>query len=105
MIAAVLFDLYETLVTERDVAVPRASKLGETLGLDDKAFRAAWKLQRPRIVNIGDHDVEELIGAQRAGLRAARVDWFVKPVADHPAFATVPCISKPHDLLELVSAA
>ena len=223
MIAAVLFDLYQTLVTERDVAVPRASGLGETLGLDDRTYRAAWRLQRPRIVRghvtfrealmdigmqlhvpldpavvervcdervqakrtvfaridpavvaltrqlhqqriglavlsncfaedveawpgcalapqfacttfsfaiglakpdpdiylqtarrlgvdpadalfVGDNAVEELLGAERAGLRAARVDWFVKPAADHPVFATVPCVSTAHDLLDLVSA-
>jgi putative hydrolase of the HAD superfamily len=50
MIAAVLFDLYETLVTERHAAPGRASSLGERLGLDAAAFRRAWKPQRSRVI-------------------------------------------------------
>ena len=47
---AILFDLYETLVTERDSSPARASSLGSRLGIDAKAFRAAWKPQRRRII-------------------------------------------------------
>jgi putative hydrolase of the HAD superfamily len=50
MIAAVLFDLYETLVTERHAAPVRASSLGKRLGLDTAAFRRAWKPQRCRVI-------------------------------------------------------
>lgn len=50
MIAGVLFDLYETLVTERHATPARASSLGERLGLDAVAFRKAWKRQRARII-------------------------------------------------------
>jgi putative hydrolase of the HAD superfamily len=50
MTAAVLFDLYETLVTEREGTPARASGLGERLGIDAVAFRNAWKRQRHRIV-------------------------------------------------------
>jgi putative hydrolase of the HAD superfamily len=50
MIAAVLFDLYETLVTERDATPVRASSLGARLGLDAVAFRKAWKPQRSRVI-------------------------------------------------------
>jgi putative hydrolase of the HAD superfamily len=50
MIAGVLFDLYETLVTERHATPARASSLGERLGLDATAFRKAWKPQRGRII-------------------------------------------------------
>jgi putative hydrolase of the HAD superfamily len=50
MTAAVLFDLYETLVTERDTAPVRASSLGPRLGLDATAFRKAWKPQRARVI-------------------------------------------------------
>jgi putative hydrolase of the HAD superfamily len=49
-IAAILFDLYETLVTERHAPSARASSLGKRLGLDDKAFRMAWKPQRLRVI-------------------------------------------------------
>lgn len=45
-----LFDLYETLVTERGIAPVRASSLGERLGLDAAAFRLAWKPQRIRVL-------------------------------------------------------
>jgi HAD superfamily hydrolase (TIGR01509 family) len=50
MIAAVLFDLYETLVTERGTTPVRASSLGERLGLDGAAFRKMWKPQRSRVI-------------------------------------------------------
>jgi putative hydrolase of the HAD superfamily len=50
MITAVLFDLFETLISESGLQPTRASKLGETLGLDREAFRAEWKTRRPRIV-------------------------------------------------------
>ena len=47
MITAVLFDLFETLVTESVVPPSRAGSLGEALGLDPVAFRAEWKARRP----------------------------------------------------------
>ncbi len=50
MIKAVLFDLFETLITEARVQPTRASRLGETLGLEQEAFRVAWKARRPRVV-------------------------------------------------------
>ena len=50
MIKAVLFDLFETLVTERHLTPVRASSLGERLGLDSTAFRARWRSQRPRVL-------------------------------------------------------
>ena len=50
MATAVLFDLYETLVTERDTVQTRAGSLGEALGLDPKLYRPRWKALRPRVV-------------------------------------------------------
>jgi HAD superfamily hydrolase (TIGR01509 family) len=50
MIKAVLFDLYETLITESHVAPTRASSLGHALGLERQAYRAEWRARRPRIV-------------------------------------------------------
>jgi HAD superfamily hydrolase (TIGR01509 family) len=50
MISAVLFDLYETLVTERATSPTRASSLGERLGIDAAVFRKAWKPQRARVI-------------------------------------------------------
>jgi FMN phosphatase YigB (HAD superfamily) len=49
-IRAVLFDLYETLVTERDTPPTRASSLGTRFGLDATQFRKAWKPHRPKVV-------------------------------------------------------
>lgn len=50
MIKAVLFDLFETLITESPVQPTRASSLGDTLGLQQEAFRIEWKARRPRVV-------------------------------------------------------
>jgi HAD superfamily hydrolase (TIGR01509 family) len=50
MIAAVLFDLFETLVSESETRPARASSLGEALGLDPVAFRTEWKAHRPLVV-------------------------------------------------------
>jgi HAD superfamily hydrolase (TIGR01509 family) len=50
MIEAVVFDLYETLITETHAQPTRASSLGPALGLDPKTYRPEWKARRPRIV-------------------------------------------------------
>jgi putative hydrolase of the HAD superfamily len=50
MVEAVVFDLFETLVTESGVGPVRASTLGEALGLEREAFRAEWKLRRHQVV-------------------------------------------------------
>jgi putative hydrolase of the HAD superfamily len=48
MVKAILFDLYETLVTQSGVDVPRAGALGVTFGLDPTAYRRQWKQLRPQ---------------------------------------------------------
>jgi putative hydrolase of the HAD superfamily len=50
MVAAVLFDLYETLVTETGIRPTRASSLAAALGVEREAYRREWKARRPRIV-------------------------------------------------------
>lgn len=50
MIKAVLFDLFETLITESHVRPTRASSLAAALGLEREAYRAEWKARRPRIM-------------------------------------------------------
>jgi len=50
MFKAVVFDLYETLVTQSGTAVPRAGALGESLGLDATAYRREWKQLRPLVL-------------------------------------------------------
>lgn len=50
MIEAVLFDLFETLITESPAQPTRASSLGDPLGLEQEAFRVEWKVRRPRVI-------------------------------------------------------
>jgi putative hydrolase of the HAD superfamily len=50
MIEAVLFDLFETLVTERVLPVRRAGSLAAELGLDEAAYKREWRSRRPQIV-------------------------------------------------------
>jgi hypothetical protein len=50
MITAVLFDLFETLITESGIQPTRASHLAPTLGLERDAYRKEWKMRRPSIV-------------------------------------------------------
>jgi len=47
MFKAIVFDLYETLVTQSGTVVPRAGALGDSLGLDATAYRREWKQLRP----------------------------------------------------------
>jgi putative hydrolase of the HAD superfamily len=49
-ITSVLFDLYETLITESVTRPTRASSLAAALGLDRDAYRKEWKARRPQIV-------------------------------------------------------
>lgn len=50
MVQAVVFDLYETLVTQSGTPVPRAGGLGESLGLDPTAYRCEWKRLRALVL-------------------------------------------------------
>ena len=50
MIKTVLFDLFETLITEAQIGPTRASSLAAALGLEHEAYRAEWKARRPRVV-------------------------------------------------------
>jgi putative hydrolase of the HAD superfamily len=50
MTAAVLFDLYETLITESGIQPTRASGLAKVLGLEEKTYRIEWKKRRPLVV-------------------------------------------------------
>jgi len=50
LIHAVLFDLYETLVTELNKPVRRASSLATQLAVDESAYKREWKLRRPEII-------------------------------------------------------
>ncbi len=50
MVRAVLFDLFETLVTESDAPPLGAARLGPELGFDEEAFRTEWRARRAAIV-------------------------------------------------------
>jgi putative hydrolase of the HAD superfamily len=50
MLKAVVFDLYETLVTQNGTVVPRAGALGESLGCNAAAYRREWKQLRPLVL-------------------------------------------------------
>jgi HAD superfamily hydrolase (TIGR01509 family) len=66
MVTSILFDVYETLVTERYTASVRASSLGESLGLDGAAFRKSWKPRRSRVIrgHVSFADALVEIGAE-----------------------------------------
>ena len=49
MTSAVLFDLYETLVTESGIRPTRAASLAAVLGLEQDAYRREWKARRPAV--------------------------------------------------------
>ena len=59
-VKAILFDLFETLVTESHVGPTRASTLGPALGLTPQEYRPAWKARRPRIV-VGELSFAEAL--------------------------------------------
>jgi putative hydrolase of the HAD superfamily len=50
VIHAVVFDLYETLITESGIQTTRAGSLAATLGLERDAYRREWKARRPDVV-------------------------------------------------------
>jgi putative hydrolase of the HAD superfamily len=75
MIRAVLFDLFETLVTEAHASPERAGTLGPRLGLDAAAFRREWIPLR-REVTLGRRafsDVIRDIGASLGSLPSASI--------------------------------
>jgi haloacid dehalogenase-like hydrolase len=76
---AVVFDLYETLVTELDKPVRRASSLATQLGVDETAYKRAWKSRRPEIVlgRCTFHDALAQIAAELGGV----ADAFAEDVA------------------------
>jgi len=50
MIQGVLFDLFETLVTESSASIRRASSLASQLGVNEDAYRRHWKSRRLDVV-------------------------------------------------------
>jgi FMN phosphatase YigB (HAD superfamily) len=60
MVRAVLFDLFETLITEADARPTRASSLGPQLGCDPEAFRAEWRARRHEVV-VGRSSLHDVL--------------------------------------------
>lgn len=50
MTTAVIFDLFETLISEAGLRPTRASSLAACLGLDEQAYRREWKKRRRSVV-------------------------------------------------------
>ena len=72
---AVLFDLYETLVSELRVPVRRASSLATQLGVDEAAYKREWKSRRPEIL-LGHYTFQGALAQIRDKL-GSRVDHAV----------------------------
>jgi HAD superfamily hydrolase (TIGR01509 family) len=49
MVKAILFDLFETLITECRTRPPGVSSLAPALGCERAAFRSRWKILRPAV--------------------------------------------------------
>jgi HAD superfamily hydrolase (TIGR01509 family) len=67
MVRAVLFDLFETLVTESRTQPAGASTLGPELGCERDAFRAQWRVSRQDVV-VGRLSFRQALAAIAAGL-------------------------------------
>ena len=67
MVKAVLFDLFETLVTESGTRPPGVSSLAPSLGCERDAFRREWKARRPD-VTMGRLSFRQAIGDITAAL-------------------------------------
>jgi len=50
LVRAILFDLFETLITESRTRPPGVSSLGPALGCERAAFRVQWKALRPAVM-------------------------------------------------------
>jgi putative hydrolase of the HAD superfamily len=61
MVKAILFDLFETLITESGSVPTRASSLGPDLGCEREAFRIEWRAVRPH-VKVGRLSFREALG-------------------------------------------
>lgn len=75
MIRAVIFDLFETLVSELDFSVRRAGSLASQLGVDETAYKREWKLRRPEIVlgRCSFQDALAEIGSKLGGVIDAAI--------------------------------
>src|SRR5436309_2938575 len=82
LIRAVLFDLYETLVTEVNQPLRRASSLATQLGVDEPAYKREWKSRRADIVlgRCTFHDALAQIAAKLGGVLGVVTNAFAEDV-------------------------
>jgi putative hydrolase of the HAD superfamily len=81
MITTVLFDLFETLITESGITPTRASSLATTLGLENVAYRREWKARRPSVVR-GQMSFAEALTEISQTLRGSADQAAIQSVCD-----------------------
>jgi putative hydrolase of the HAD superfamily len=67
LVKAILFDLFETLITESGTRPPGVSSLAPALGCEREAFRRHWKALRPA-VTMGRLSFRQALGRITAAL-------------------------------------
>jgi putative hydrolase of the HAD superfamily len=81
MVRAVLFDLFETLITESRTRPAGVSSLGPELGCEREAFRAEWKARRPA-VTVGRLPFRQALSDIATGLGSHAEDAVMRRVCD-----------------------
>ncbi len=81
MVKAILFDLFETLITESGTRPPGVSSLAPALGCEREAFRREWKTLRPA-VTIGRLSFHEALKDITHGLGTPAEDVTLQHLCD-----------------------
>ena len=84
MLRAVLFDLFETLITESGTRPAGVSSLAPTLGCERDAFRTSWKALRPA-VRLGRMSFRQALRDIADGLGGQADDLTLQRLADQRA--------------------
>jgi HAD superfamily hydrolase (TIGR01549 family) len=82
MVRAVLFDLFETLVTESHTRPPGVSSLAPSLGCDRDAFRREWRVRRPD-VTTGRLSFRQAIGDITSALGCPADEATLQQLREH----------------------
>jgi HAD superfamily hydrolase (TIGR01509 family) len=81
MVKAVLFDLFETLITESGTRPSGVSSLASELGCELEPFRARWKALRPAVAT-GQMSFRQALSDIAAGLGGATGDATLQRISD-----------------------
>jgi HAD superfamily hydrolase (TIGR01549 family) len=81
MVRAVLFDLFETLITESRTRPPGVSSLAPALGCDRDAFRSQWHALRPAVM-IGRLSFRQALSDIATSLGGAPDDLVLQQLCD-----------------------